>query len=172
MDSRIEDFSCQVRKVVQNARRYHSDFIKARRFTGPSLYFHRRAVATAGGRHMEKHLEYVYAAVTSWGMHRMGPKGAKMVDFDEFRQSAIHLKPVLDAARELTLSHVEEMDWPLVERIFRGINVMKSGPVLVGNSKVMAHMLPHLAPPIDRAYTLLSYGALRTFREELRGSGN
>lgn len=31
---------------------------------------------------------------------------------------------------------------------------MASGTSLVGNSKVMAHALPRLVPPIDRRYTL------------------
>ena len=31
---------------------------------------------------------------------------------------------------------------------------MASGTSLVGNSKVMAHLLPNLIPPVDREYTL------------------
>jgi hypothetical protein len=31
---------------------------------------------------------------------------------------------------------------------------MKSKTTLIGNSKVMAHLLPNLVPPIDRQYTL------------------
>ena len=31
---------------------------------------------------------------------------------------------------------------------------MESGTSLVGNSKVMAHLLPNLVPPVDRQYTL------------------
>ncbi len=31
---------------------------------------------------------------------------------------------------------------------------MASGTSLVGNSKVMAHLLPRLIPPVDREYTL------------------
>jgi hypothetical protein len=30
-------------------------------------------------------VEAVYATLTSWGMHRIGPKGAKLVDFDAFK---------------------------------------------------------------------------------------
>ena len=31
---------------------------------------------------------------------------------------------------------------------------MATGTSIVGNSKVMAHMMPNIIPPIDRAYTL------------------
>lgn len=31
---------------------------------------------------------------------------------------------------------------------------MASGTSIVGNSKVMAHMIPNIVPPIDREYTL------------------
>jgi len=45
-------------------------------------------------------------------------------------------------------------DWFLLEKIFRNINVMESRASLVGNSKVMAHLLPNIVPPIDREHTL------------------
>ena len=44
--------------------------------------------------------------------------------------------------------------WALLKEIFQGVNVMASGTTLVGNSKVMHHMLPNIVPPIDREYTL------------------
>ena len=153
-ESWTTDFSGKVRSIVSSAQRYHDDFVKAKRFTGPSLYFHRRAVATAGDPRVERHLEYVYAAVASWGMHRMGPGGAKMLDFAEFRRSALDLKPLLQKARGYVLGTAAYDEWRIVEEIFMGMRIMKSGSDLVGNSKAMAHMLPNLIPPIDRSYTL------------------
>jgi len=47
-----------------------------------------------------------------------------------------------------------EQKWGNLKGIFSGINVMASGTSLVGNSKVMHHMLPNIVPPIDREYTL------------------
>lgn len=44
--------------------------------------------------------------------------------------------------------------WELAETIYNGINVMNSNVSLVGNSKVMTHLIPHLFAPIDRRYTL------------------
>src|SRR5262249_33921692 len=38
--------------------------------------------------------------------------------------------------------------------IFQGIKIMETNTSLVGNSKVMHHMIPNIVPPIDREYTL------------------
>jgi hypothetical protein len=49
---------------------------------------------------------------------------------------------------------VNECDWAALKKVFCGIRCMKTGTSLVGNSKVMAHLLPNLIPPVDREYTL------------------
>jgi hypothetical protein len=84
----------------------------------------------------------------------MGPGGSKMRDFEEFRVS---LQVVWPAARRLqakTLSNLYEPDWSDLKSVFCGIRCMASGTSLVGNSKVMAHLLPQLIPPVDREYML------------------
>jgi hypothetical protein len=57
-------------------------------FSGPSVYFHDRAIARRRSHTNvtdlladESFLEYVYAVLPSWGMHRMGPQRAKVSDF-------------------------------------------------------------------------------------------
>lgn len=148
------DFARKSRDVVRNAERYHGAFYDANKFSGPSLYFHRRALAARKRPDFERQLEYVYAALASWGMHRMGPRGAKMVEFDRFEQSLLDLKPQVFDASTLTLDRIREGDWVLIQEIFTRMEVMSSGPITVGNSKVLAHLLPDLVPPIDREYTL------------------
>ena len=44
---------------------------------------------------------------------------------------------------------------------------MATGGSLVGNSKVMAHLLPHIVPPIDRAYTLTYLQGHTSIKNEL-----
>lgn len=67
---------------------YVAAFEASQAFPGPSLYFHLRAI----NRRREHHpaaslledslfLEYVYAVLPAWGMHRMGPQAAKVGDF-------------------------------------------------------------------------------------------
>lgn len=41
-----------------------------------------------------------------------------------------------------------------MKTIFSGICCMESAPKLVGHSKVMAHLLPNLVPPVDGGHTL------------------
>lgn len=87
----------------------------------------------------------------------MGPKGAKMVGFEEFSQS---LEEIQDSITKISKLSIEDMvlpnskGWELAETIYNGINVMNSNVSLVGNSKVMTHLISHLFAPIDRRYTL------------------
>lgn len=70
----------------------------------------------------------------------MGPKGAKMVGFEEFSQS---LEEIQDSISKISKLSIEDMvlpnskGWKLAETIYKGINVMNSNVSLVENSKVM-----------------------------------
>jgi hypothetical protein len=44
---------------------------------------------------------------------------------------------------------------------------MASGTTIVGNSKVMHHMLPNVIPPIDREYTLWFLRGNTTIKNDL-----
>ena len=102
----------------------------------------------------ELYLEYIYATLASWGMHRMGKGGSKMQSFDVFKESILKIKDKIGEAKKINYQNVTESDWEVLEKIFCGIKVMASGTSIVGNSKVMAHMVPNIVPPIDREYTL------------------
>jgi hypothetical protein len=131
-------FEDQRKRILSALDPAHDAYYRAETFGGPSLHFHLRSLEAARTQDFERFAEYVYAVLASWGMHRMGPGGSKMRDFEEFRVS---LQVVWPAARRLqakTLSNLYEPDWS----------------DLVGNSKVMAHLLPQLIPPVDREYML------------------
>lgn len=144
----------KVRDILANAEKYHQAYYKAETFRGPSLYFHQRAIETRQSPTSLIHLEYVYATLSAWGMHRMGKGGSKMQSFDTFRRSVEQIQDALSEAQQFDFREMNNQKWLLLEQIFRGINVMASGTSLVGNSKVMHHMLPNIVPPIDREYTL------------------
>lgn len=144
----------KVTDILANADRYHQAYCKAETFRGPSLYFHRRALQTRQSPGALAHLEYVYATLASWGMHRMGKGGSKMESFDTFRRSVDPLKDKISEAQKLAPRKMNGEGWTLLKDIFQGIKVMASGTSLVGNSKVMHHMLPNIVAPIDREYTL------------------
>ena len=144
----------KVRIILANADKYHQAYYKAETFRGPSLYFHQRSLETRKSKETLTHLEYIYATLASWGMHRMGKGGSKMQRFDTFRKSIELLKDEIAEAQNFDFREMNGHKWALLKDIFKGINVMASGTILVGNSKVMHHMLPNVVPPIDREYTL------------------
>jgi len=144
----------KVDDVISNAEKYHEAYYAAETFRGPSLYFHRRSLETRNSANFEHYLEYVYATLASWGMHRMGKGGSKMQSFDVFKKSIVAIRDKIEEAKNIEYQNVTESNWTLLEKIFRGINVMASGTRIVGNSKVMAHMAPNIVAPIDREYTL------------------
>lgn len=64
-------------------------FVAAHPFTGPSTHFHLRAIERVrqlgdvqAAVHDVVTVNLVYATLASWGMHRMGPAGAKLVEYD------------------------------------------------------------------------------------------
>lgn len=87
-------------------------------------------------------------------MHRMGRGGSKMREFSEFAASVEALWPTIWDLRQATPESLDAKAWRNMERVFRGLRCMKTGTSLVGHSKIMAHALPRLVPPIDRNYTL------------------
>ena len=146
-------FKKKISDILKYAELYHVTFYKASKFTGPSLYFHKRSL-NSNNLSLSK-LEYIYATLAAWGMHRMGPKGAKMVCFNQFKDSVNKLKKPIDNLQKKDISnHINKDEWNKLEQIFTYLNVMASNARLVGNSKAMHHMLPNLVPPIDREHTL------------------
>jgi hypothetical protein len=147
-------FDDQRNQVLATLDEAHDAYYRAEVFGGPSLYFHLKNLEAARARDFEPFAEYVYAVLASWGMHRMGPGGSKMRDFGEFSFS---LKSIWQLGLELqdkSPNNLNEADWSDLKKIFTNLSFMASGTSLVGNSKVMAHLIPNLVPPIDREYTL------------------
>jgi hypothetical protein len=157
----------KIKEILSNADKYHGAYYKAETFRGPSLYFHERALATRHDPAALTHLEYVYATLASWGMHRMGRGGSKMQSFEVLSQSVQSLKSRISEAQTFDFREMSEIKWSILKEIFYGVKVMASGTTLVGNSKVMHHMLPNLIPPIDREYTLWFLRGNKTVRNDL-----
>jgi len=113
----------------------HAAYQNARLFSGPSVYFHLRSLKAAREQDFERFAVSVYAALTSWGMHRMGRGGSKMRDFEEFRSSLRGIWPAAMLLQQRTPSSLSGCDWEKLKTIFRGIKCMRSRTSLVGNSK-------------------------------------
>jgi hypothetical protein len=164
---RRPNFQEKVKEILTNADRYHDAYYKAETFRGPSLYFHERALATRRDPASLTHLEYVYATLASWGMHRMGKGGSKMQGFEVLSKSVQALKGRIAEAQTFDFREMSEIKWAVLKEVFSGVKVMASGTTLVGNSKVMHHMLPNIIPPIDREYTLSFLFGNTTIRNNL-----
>ncbi len=127
-------------------------------FGGPSLYFHIRALEERKKEFLgNKHLEYIYATLASWGIHRMGETDTKMVGFKEFHDSIMNKKKELSHFRKLKIENLDNGDFEKLCDICFELKVSQSESNLVGNSKALAHILPDIVPPIDRQYTILFF---------------
>ncbi len=144
---------------------YLSRFSQAGLFTGPSLYFHFQTLklleeygGPRGAVQQERFAETLYATLTSWGMHRMGPTGAKLVEFEEFAAGLKLVAPELGELDELRLCEIRNQDVaPTADSLWRiaeALRVSRSATKIVAASKTIHHLLPELVPPIDREYTL------------------
>ena len=147
-------FDDQQNRLLAALAAAHDTYYRAEVFGGPSLHFHLRSLEAARAQDFERFVEYVYAVLASWGMHRMGFGGSKMREFGEFYSSLRLVWPIALQLHEKTPSSLGASDWSSLRAVFCGIRCMASGTSLVGNSKVMAHLLPKLIPPVDREYTL------------------
>jgi mRNA-degrading endonuclease RelE of RelBE toxin-antitoxin system len=164
--------------LINIFNQYVTYFTENIKFSGPSTYFHNKTIdKIRNSRDYEAllddsyFLELVYATLVSWGMHTMGKKGPKMVEFEDFKSSIIKARDQLTELNEFKLHTLTDDDFsranPLLRSIFTTLKTMKSGSNLVGNSKVMHHLLPDLIPPIDRSHTLkFFYGNMNIAKDE------
>jgi hypothetical protein len=152
-------------------KRYVAAFYESNAFSGPSIYFHNRVItlvrSKAIGQLLEDDhfLEYLYATLASWGMHRMGRGGAKMTDFPRFKCSILSCKKLISDLKPYKLDGLTENNkrhvFDLLRKVFASLRIMESQSNLVANSKILHHMLPDLVPPIDRQYTLRFFYATK-----------
>lgn len=158
MDSRVDE-------LVRSFSRYAEAFQSENLFTGPSLYFHLRTLELlreSGGpsRAIDSthFVETLYATLTAWGMHRMGPGGAKLVEFAKFEEGLHRAGDIVRSLETVTILSIGEEDVPAVSEslwsLLAHLPVSTSETKIVAASKTVHHLLPELVPPIDREYTL------------------
>lgn len=133
-------------------------------FPGPSLYFHTRALERRSLHSNadelladELFLEYVYAVLPAWGMHRMGKQAAKVVDFHEMVESFRAAAPRIELLWRQQITSIDADDAEGIARdvwsVIASLRVSRSETRIVAGSKALHHVLPELVPPIDRQYT-------------------
>jgi len=155
----------RVTELIEDFDGCSDAFEQANLFTGPSAYFHSKTLAllrqhkSAGDALLDRaFLESLYATLTAWGMHRMGPGGAKLVEFHVLADSFQRLEQPIRKLSDLMLADlrmeevksVTEQVWAVISGLNIGCGLTK----IVAGSKALHHVLPELVPPIDREYTL------------------
>jgi hypothetical protein len=97
----------RTKDLIDNFDVYLQYFVENIKFSGPSVYFHKKVIDKIGqvGKYdqlFEDNLffEYIYATLSSWGMQRMGQETAKMANFDEFKERICSKKENIIAALE------------------------------------------------------------------------
>ena len=158
----MKDYSNE-RILIDNLKDYYGSSLKVfNEFGGPSVYFHVETIKEQSANFLSyRHIELLYATLASWGMHRMGDPDetkAKLVEFPEFKNSILSQRQKLtslisarinDCTLEEYASYIDE-----IKGIYCGLKVSISEATIVAHSKTLAHILPHLLPPIDRQYTI------------------
>jgi len=162
-------FDNQKSRVLGTLDAAHATYYKNETFGGPSLYFHLQSLKAAREQQFDQFAEYTYAMLSSWGMHRMGSGGSKMREFGDFHSSLNAVWPLAIQLQGKTPGELTESDWEGLKNLFCGIRCMATATSLVGNSKVLAHLLPDLVAPVDREYTLTFLFGNKQITNDLQG---
>lgn len=149
--------------LISNLKQYYKlSLAVLKEFGGPSVYFHIQSIKEYESNFLsDRHVEMIYATLASWGMHRMGdPKDtkAKMVEFVDFKQSIESQRERLMNLTHLRMDSCTQEQYAsyinTLKDVYCGLRVSISKATIVAHSKTLAHILPHLIPPIDRQYTI------------------
>jgi len=146
-------FDDQRTQLLATLDETHDKYCRAEELDWPSLYFHLKSLEAARAQDFERFAEYSYAMLVVWKMQRTGG-GPRMCEFGSYRSSLQSVWATAMQLREKTPSGLDVSDWSKLKEVFYGIDCMVLPPKIVGDSKVMAHLLPNLVPPVDGGHTL------------------
>lgn len=128
------------------------------KFDGPSAYFYLKTMNELRKKNYsslfddEKFIEYLYATLCSWGMHRMD-SNTRMKNFNDFKDNITENKErFIELSSENIMGSDLEKIKDKIVFLFKSINIMKreNAPIFVSNSKIMHFLLPDLIPPMDK----------------------
>lgn len=107
----------RVEKLCSNFSNYLDKFDEISPFTGPSLYFHFKTLESLRSHATLSQVfeddiffERLYATLTAWGLHRMGPGGAKLVEFDTFTKSIGHQRKTIEELQGKNITTLPQED--------------------------------------------------------------
>jgi len=155
----------RVESLIKHFDEYVEVFNQRNLFTGPSVYFHNKTLEILR-RHKKPSdallddlfFDYLYATLTSWGLHRMGPGLAKLTELEDVKESFRKMKEQITVLECFEITNIQEGNIASITsdlwEVLANTRVSVSQTKIVANSKALHHILPELMPPIDREYTL------------------
>jgi hypothetical protein len=153
LHQRITDRRAELQRLVAGFGGYVDRFDANRQF--------RSHAAAVDALEDDDFFDYMYATLASWGLLRMGPGNAKLVEIDELRGSFQAQRERILALQDLRIENIHDRDVGEVARsvweILLGLKVGVGEALLVANTKALHNLLPDLVPPIDRNYTLMFF---------------
>ena len=155
----------RVQELIRDFQGFVMHFDNTPLFSGPSLYFHKKVINTLSQIGIQKaienelFLEYLYATLASWGLHRMGDTNTKLVDFEKFKGSIHGNKDMILGLKDEKITNINKNSNIIdhLEKLIDNLKIGEGETKLIFNSKTLHHLLPNLIPPIDRQYTLLFF---------------
>ena len=152
------ELNSNLRALEKEWKNYYA--IKERREMTPPIFFHEKAIECCNNEDFlgKSHIEYIYAMLVSWGMHRAGKKGAKMPPYEIFRESILRCRGCIEELQKYRIESIsaEELNMilPRLTCLCFSIHATTRSAKIVSSSKTLAHLLPNLVCPIDNRYTL------------------
>jgi len=155
----------RVESLIEHFDEYVVVFDQRNLFTGPSVYFHTKTLELLRRHNKPSEailddlfFDYLYATLTSWGLHRMGLVPAKLAELKDIKESFRKLKRQISTLEHLEITNIPEGNIASITsdlwEVLANTRVSVSQTKIVANSKALHHILPELMPPIDREYTL------------------
>lgn len=161
----IQRMQVRVNKLVDRFDECVEFFNQKNLFTGPSVYFHHKTLEKlqefsepSKAIDDDLFLDYLYATLTAWGLHRMGPGFTKLAEIQEIKNSLHIQKEKIRAIQSLEIEKIQKDNVDFVAsklwNIIKGLKIGIGETKIVAGSKALHHILPNLIPPIDGEYTL------------------
>jgi hypothetical protein len=168
LSERISERRPLIDLLISDFGRFVDAFDQNRQFSGPSLYFHVKALtalraygSATDAMDDNDFFDYMYATLASWRLHRMGPGKAKLGEMEDLKSSFREQRQRIEQLQTLRIDAIAEDDVGDVAgaiwQVLQGLRVGIGETLLVANSKALHHLLPDLVPPIDRNYTLMFF---------------
>lgn len=164
-EATIRRLERRVSRLQAGFPRYLQAFASAELFSGPSVYFHRRTLdclkvhrSAVDAVRDDRYLEALYAKLMAWGLHRMGPTNAKLIEFADFCRILRRNADLIGELEPYSISNFNDLTVEQMTRkvcgLVSGVRVSRARTFLVSSSKALHHVLPTLVPPIDNECTL------------------